>query len=121
MIPFDEQGMRSFQNVKEAIKYFTENGKIPQKRIVALFQLTYQIVSGKYSMNVLPLTKLSVTERKMFLIKAFKITKNESFERIQIGLDKELEKWNVKFSKTEASVIDNNSTVSTEEKVTTTV
>lgn len=95
MIPFNEKGMRTFKDVRSAVKYFTENGKIPQKRIVALFQSTFQIVSGKYSVNVLELQKSG--DLKMFLMKTFKVKNAQSFERTNRVFEMEIEKWNNKF------------------------
>ncbi len=97
MIPFNEEGMRTFKDVKSAINYFKLNGNFPQRRIVALFQSTFQIVSGKYSVNVIDLQKMDSENLKMFLIKTFKVKNNEKFERTFQLFDKEMLKWKNKF------------------------
>ena len=97
MIPFNEEGMRTFKDVKSAISYFTKNGNFPQRRIVALFQSTFQIVSGKYSVNVIDLQKMDSESMKMFLIKTFKVKNKEAFERTFKVFEKEMQKWNNKF------------------------
>lgn len=96
MIPFTEQGMRTFKDVRSAIEYFRKNGNFPQKRIVALFQSTFQIVSGKYSVNVLELQK-SGTEIDSYLLKAFKVKNEDRFKRTLEVFRKEMDKWNNKF------------------------
>jgi hypothetical protein len=97
MIPFNEEGMRTFKDVRSAISYFTKNGNVPQRRIVALFQSTFQIVSGKYSVNVIDLQKMDSESMKMFLIKNFKVKNNEAFERTFEVFAKGMDKWKNKF------------------------
>lgn len=96
MIPFNEKGMRTFKDVRSAIEYFRKNGNVPQRRIVALFQSTFQIVSGKYSVNVLELQK-SGSDITEFLFKTFKVKNEDAFKRTIQVFDKELKKWNEKF------------------------
>lgn len=96
MIPFNEEGMRTFKDVRSAISYFTKNGNFPQRRIVVLFQSTFQIVSGKYSVNVLELQK-SGTEIDSYLLKAFKVKNEDKFKRTLELFHKEMDKWNNKF------------------------
>jgi hypothetical protein len=97
MIPFNEEGMRTFKDVKTAIKYFTMNGSIPQQKIVALFQSTFQIVSGKYSVNVIDLQKMNAETMKVFLLNHFKVENEESFERTIQIFENEMVKWKDKF------------------------
>lgn len=96
MIPFTEQGMRTFKDVRSAIEYFRKNGNFPQRRIVALFQSTFQIVSGKYSVNVLELQK-SGSNVDEFLLKTFKVKNEDRFKRTLELFNKEFQKWNEKF------------------------
>jgi hypothetical protein len=93
IIPFNEEGIRTFKDVRSAIDYFTENGNVPQRRIVKLFQSTFQIVSGKYSLNVIELQKMDVDSLKIFLLKNFKIKNKEAFERIFQVFTNEMVKW----------------------------
>jgi hypothetical protein len=97
MIPFNEQGMRTFSDVRSAISYFTKNGNFPKRRIVALFQSTFQIVSGKHSVNVVALQRMNSESLDAFFIKTFQVKNAIKFERNMQNLHQEMDKWKNKF------------------------
>jgi len=98
IIPFTEQGMRSFKNANSAVEYFTKNGNIPQNKIVALFQNAFMIVSGKYSVNVIDLQFLKDEEFRQNMIEIFKKEESETFERILNVFSENMKIWKEKFT-----------------------
>lgn len=98
IIPFNEEGMRTFNDVRSAISYFTKNGNIPQNKIVALFQNAFMIVSGKYSVNVIDLQFLKDEEFRKNVIEIFKKEETEYFERTLNVFSENMKIWKEKFT-----------------------
>jgi hypothetical protein len=90
--PFNEKTMRDIKSVKDALKIYGEE-KIPQKRIVWLFQETFEVRFANISVNVAYLQQLSKAEAQKFIEKL--CGKNKS--KVQ-AFEKALAIWKAKFS-----------------------
>jgi hypothetical protein len=91
--PFDEKTMREFKSLKDALKIYGEQ-KIPQKRIVWLFQEANEIRFANISVNASYLQQLSKAEAQKFISKL--CGKNESKMK---AFDKALALWKAKFER----------------------
>jgi hypothetical protein len=97
IIPFTEEGMRTFKDVNEAVDYFEGNFNIEPRKTVSLFQNTFMISVGKISINVLPLQELNESEFQTKLGEIFKNLSADGLERIGNSFSEERKKWNNKF------------------------
>ena len=90
--PFDEKTMRNFKSLKDALKVYGEQ-KIPQKRIVWLFQEAFEVRFANISVNASYLQQLSKSEAQKFIEKL--CGKNKSKVK---AFEKALAVWKSKFS-----------------------
>lgn len=97
IIPFTEEGMRKFKDVNDAVDYFESNFNIEPRKTVSLFQNTFMISVGKFSINVLPLQDLNESEFRTKLNEIFKNLTEDSLERIANSFNDERKKWFAKF------------------------
>jgi hypothetical protein len=98
--PFDEKTMRKFNKVNDALKTYIQE-KIPQKRIVWLFQEANEIRFANISVNASHLQQLSKSEAQKFIDKL--CGKNKT--KVQ-AFDKANAIWKVKFSDVKEPIAD---------------
>lgn len=101
IIPFTEEGMRTFTNVKSALNYFEKNGNVSRNKIISLFQNTFMIVSGKYSVNVIDLQNQKSESLKLKLVELFKNEPSDFIDKLTFNFENKLMIWKNKFKVTD--------------------
>jgi hypothetical protein len=66
MKKFNEESMRGFKDIKDAVKSFGEE-KIPKKRVVSLFQEAHEIRFANVSVNALYIKNLTKSEAVKYI------------------------------------------------------
>lgn len=91
-IAFNEEGMRSFNSITEAIEHFAHEINDVRK-IVKLFSFAHEVKFGRGSFNVSRLKLLSGSQRKAEIKKMI----NSSAEHAIRAFEREFDKWINKF------------------------
>jgi hypothetical protein len=89
-VEFNEESMRKIKSISEAIKIFSAQG-IPTRRIVFLYQQSYEVNFGRNSVNMAYLNNLG-DKQKEFLKN---LIPNKT---VEIQFNKAVEIWKQKFS-----------------------
>ena len=97
IIPFTEIGMRSFKDVNDAVDYFKSNLQIDARETYILFQNSFNISVGKWSINVSNLQNLNETEFRNKLSELFKNQSGEVIDKLVPLFSEERKKWISKF------------------------
>lgn len=97
IIPFTEIGIREFKNVNSAVDYFKSNLDIDARETYILFQNSFNISVGKWSINVSNLQNLNETEFRNKLSELFKNQSGEVIDKLVTLFSEERKKWISKF------------------------
>jgi hypothetical protein len=90
-VEFTEESMRKIKSISEAIKIFSAQG-IPTRRIVFLYQQSYEVNFGRNSVNMAYLNSLFSEKQKEFLKN---LIPNKT---VEIQFNKAVDIWKQKFS-----------------------
>jgi len=97
VIPFSEIGIRKFKNVNEAVDYFKSNLDIDARETYILFQNSFNISVGKWSINVSNLQDLNEAEFCNKLSEMFKNQSGEAIDKLVQLFSVERKEWMNKF------------------------